>query len=985
MDRNKEFFKKLSNFLRLDLKNTKIIEKKFEFIITKMGETLISPTTIPEEILIVLNGQLRIKGIKGNEGSVFTIGLVDAPVIIGLSSIFTNEPIEFISAATECECAKIKKKDWDEINNTCELNWYKSNQLSLSEIYHLSTLKALKIDFNPPGNEFRKSISQAFKNSILFNPLIKDDKNKRIFLEDDFVWLIAESSGNLPYGKLLTIKERNKIIDNKTNLRIIGLPIQDENTSFKSLKASKEIIKDNSIKKEIPQENEQDNSRNDNFRFFSSTNDPIGQCVACFQMLGNQLNIPIKKDVIEKILKEITQKTNGEISLSMCAGIAENYELNTQLGKLPKELIKRFEAPAFLNINKGKTIIIFRNNKNEIIVGDPLDGIKKLSHQDFLSSYPEDEKYDVIIFRKTQRTLKKNFGFSWFKPALKKHKKALLDVLIASIFVQIFQLMNPLIIQQIIDKVIGQNGVNTLPVLAALLFIFSIFENTLSAVRSNLFVDTTNRIDISLGEQVIDHLLRLPLSFFDRRPVGELSTRLGELEQIRSFLTGTALTVVLDAIFSIIYIAVMLIYSWVLTIVALLVTPILALLTFGISPIIRRQLRTKAELNAKTQNLLVEVLTGIQTVKAQNMEIKARWRWKERYSKYISESFKNVITSTTTSSIQQFLNQASSLTVLCVGSFLVLKGQLTLGELIAFRIISGYVIAPLLRLSNLYQSIQQTLISFERLGDILNNEQESTAEDKINIPMKKIDGSIKIDDLSFRFGKTGPLIISQINLDILAGQFVAIVGQSGSGKSTLTKLIPRLYEPLNGKILIDDFDIAKVELYSLRSQIGIVPQDTLLFDGTIRENIAIANPDASDDEIINAARIACAHEFIMGLPVGYSTNVGERGGSLSGGQRQRIAIARTILQNPRLLIMDEATSALDYELEKKVSLNIMEKFKDKTVFFITHRLNSITHADKIVVMDKGKIDEQGTHDDLIINKGRYYALFNQQNAAKNLI
>ena len=251
--------------------------------------------------------------------------------------------------------------------------------------------------------------------------------------------------------------------------------------------------------------------------------------------------------------------------------------------------------------------------------------------------------------------------------------------------------------------------------------------------------------------------------------------------------------------------------------------------------------------------------------------------------------------------------------------------------------------------------------------------------------MKKVDGSIKIDDLSFRFGKTGPLIISQINLNIDAGQFVAIVGQSGSGKSTLTKLIPRLYEPINGKILIDGFDIAKVELYSLRSQIGIVPQDTLLFDGTIRENIAIADPDASDDEIVNAARIACAHEFIMSLPVGYSTNVGERGGSLSGGQRQRIAIARTILQDPALLIMDEATSALDYELEKKVSLNIMEKFKDKTVFFITHRLNSITHADKIVLMDKGKIDEQGTHDELINNKGRYYALFNQQNLANNII
>ena len=989
MDRNKELIKNLSKFLDLDSKIFKKFEKRFEFFNKSMGETIISPTSIPQEIYIFLNGQLRIKGIKGDKGSVFTIGLLEAPLVIGASSIFANEPIEFISAATECEYAKIKKKDWDLITNSYEINWYKFNQFSLSEIYYLSTLKTLELGANPPGSEFRKSINKVFLNSILLNPAIANDNYKSIFLEDNFSWFVAESSGDSCYGQLLEFEERQEIINKKTNIRILGLPIQEKNTSFNRLKAKNNLIKNNAITKEIPkeiaEEQEVKSSENSEYRFFSSNNDSIGQCIACFRMLGNQLNVPIKRDVIEKILKETTKKTKGKISLSMCAGIAENYELNTQLGELPKQLIKRFEAPAFIKLKKDRIIIIFENNKNEIIIGDPLEGIKKLKHDDFISSYIDDEKCNVIIFRKTKRTLKNNFGFNWFKPALKKHKKALLDVLVASIFVQIFQLMNPLIIQQIIDKVIGQNGVNTLPVLAALLFIFSIFENTLSAVRSNLFVDTTNRIDISLGEQVIDHLLRLPLSFFDRRPVGELSTRLAELEQIRSFLTGTALTVVLDAIFSIIYIAVMLIYSWVLTIVALLVTPILALLTFGISPVIRRQLRTKAELNAKTQNLLVEVLTGIQTVKAQNMEIKARWRWKERYSKYITESFKNVITSTTTNSIQQFLNQVSSLTVLCVGSFLVLKGQLTLGELIAFRIISGYVIAPLLRLSNLYQSIQQTLISFERLGDILNTTQESTAEDKVNIPMKKVDGSIKIDDLSFRFGKTGPLIISQINLNIDAGQFVAVVGQSGSGKSTLTKLIPRLYEPINGKILIDGFDIAKVELYSLRSQIGIVPQDTLLFDGTIRENIAIADPDASDDEIVNAARIACAHEFIMSLPVGYSTNVGERGGSLSGGQRQRIAIARTILQDPALLIMDEATSALDYELEKKVSLNIMEKFKDKTVFFITHRLNSITHADKIVLMDKGKIDEQGTHDELINNKGRYYALFNQQNLAKNNI
>ena len=545
---------------------------------------------------------------------------------------------------------------------------------------------------------------------------------------------------------------------------------------------------------------------------------------------------------------------------------------------------------------------------------------------------------------------------------------------------QLFQLMNPLIVQQIVDKVIGQNGLSTLPVLAVLMFSFSIFENVLTAVRTNLFIDTSNRIDITLGEQVIDHLLRLPLNYFDRRPVGELSSRLSELEKIRSFLTGTALTVVIDSLFSIVYILVMLFYSWILTIVALLLAPLLALLIFITSPIIRKQLRTKAQLNAYTQNHLIEVLTGIQTVKAQNFEIKARWKWKEKYSKYITEGFKNAVTSTANNSLTALLNQMSALSVLCVGAYLVLDGQLTLGQLIAFRIIAGYVTNPLLRLSNLYQSFQQTSISLERLSDIIDTPQESTDLDKQNIPMPSIRGKVKYDDISFRFGKNGPLQISKVNFEANSGQFVAIVGESGSGKSTLTKLLTRLYEPISGQIYIDNLDISKVELYSLRRQIGIVPQDSLLFEGSVQENIALSNPDATSEVVVAAAKVDCAHDFIMSLPSGYATSVGERGGALSGGQRQRIAIARTVLQNPRMLIMDEATSALDYQTERLVSLNIMDKFRGKTTFFITHRLNSIIHADKIILMNKGHVDEVGTHDDLMALKGRYYVLFSQQGA-----
>jgi len=373
----------------------------------------------------------------------------------------------------------------------------------------------------------------------------------------------------------------------------------------------------------------------------------------------------------------------------------------------------------------------------------------------------------------------------------------------------------------------------------------------------------------------------------------------------------------------------------------------------------------------------VEVLSGIQTVKAQNIELRSRWRWQELYSRYVSAGFRNVVTSTISSSSSNFFNKISGLVVLWLGAYLVLQGELTLGQLIAFRIIAGYVTSPLLRLSQLWQNFQETALSLERLSDIVDHPQEGE-EDRDNIPMPLIEGAVRYENVSFRFKNTGPMQLNNINIDIEPGQFVGIVGQSGAGKSTLTKLVARLYEPETGRILIDNYDIAKVELYSLRRQIGVVPQDPLLFEGTVQENISLTNPDASTEEIIEAAQAAVAHEFIMNLPAGYNTRVGERGAALSGGQRQRIAIARTILQRPQLLVLDEATSALDYNTEEQLSHNLADVFQNQTVFFITHRLATIKNSDLILMMDAGRIVEQGTHEELMALQGRYYYLYQQQ-------
>jgi len=389
-------------------------------------------------------------------------------------------------------------------------------------------------------------------------------------------------------------------------------------------------------------------------------------------------------------------------------------------------------------------------------------------------------------------------------------------------------------------------------------------------------------------------------------------------------------------------------------------------------------IRKRAIAAAKTQSHLIEVLTGIQTIKAQNVQLSARWKWQDRYKEFVNQGFRTVSVGVVSGQIGSFLTQLSSLLVIWVGMLEVLNGNLTLGMLIAFRIIAGNVTSPLLQLSTLWQGFQGVQLSMERLSDIINQDSEQSEQQAQQIALPPIKGNITYDKVKFRFSKQPEYQVNNVSLEVEAGKFIGIVGESGSGKSTLMKLLPRLYNIEEGRILIDGYDIAKVELGSLRRQVGIVPQDSLLFEGTVAENIALNDPTIDDEGIIEAATIACAHEFIMGLPNGYATVLAERGANLSGGQRQRIAIARTLVGNPKLLVMDEATSALDYETERIVCLNLQEWAIDKTVFFITHRLSTIQNSDKILMMNKGQLVEEGTHSDLMKMNGRYATLFGKQ-------
>ncbi len=935
---------------------------------------------IPNKILVILSGEARLLYNQGIESS--TISKLSTDSFIGLASLLRVEGCELVAASDEVLAMSISDHVILKIyKQELEFKKWCDTQIQIAEAYELSNyLQKGKIENYIDVNE---SIDLILNNT---NLRIKYD-NEKLNLLDSQVYILGSANViDKKIGDLITdsfilnirgplparIFEVPKKIYEQFNNSV--LENSEQNELSKTIYSNQDNIKLGPDMFDITTEKIGQYNVNKKFKIIKAKGE-LREPLACLQMLAIEMNLPYRVDSIEKILRE-TINRGKKPTIQLIGGITSTMGLHSTTTKVTPKMGSRL--PSLSIISWGKSFAIVKESNSKFLeIISPNEGLIRIQPEKFEDTF--DKGFiELLLVEKNDETPESKFGIQWLLPAINRYRNVLVQVLIASFVVQMFGLANPLMIQVIIDKVISQRSLDTLQVLGFALVVVTILGGVIGSLRTFLFAETTNRIDTRLGSEVIDHLLRLPLNYFDRRPVGELGSRIAELEKIRNFLTGQALTTILDAAFSLIYIVVMVIYSWLLTIIALGVVPIQVLITIVGTPLIRRQIREVAKENASTQSHLVEVLTGIQTVKAQNVETVSRWKWQDLYSRYISKSFQKTITGTALGETSQVLQQLSQLIVLWVGATLVLKGQLTLGQLIAFRIISGYVTQPLLRLSTIWQNVQELRVSFERLGDIIDTPEESNESDKGKIPLPSISGKINFENVKFSFKAGQPEILKNINLEVEQGKFVGIVGQSGSGKSTLMKLLPRLYNPNSGKILIDGYDIDKVELYSLRRQIGIVPQEPLLFAGTINDNIALTDPEAPSDEIVNVAKIASAHDFIMDLPEGYSTNVGERGAGLSGGQKQRIAIARTLLSNPKLLIMDEATSALDYETERKVCDGLKSACQNSTVFFITHRLSTVKNADLIVMLHQGSIVEMGTHKELLTLKGRYYALYRQQ-------
>jgi ATP-binding cassette, subfamily B, bacterial HlyB/CyaB len=955
----------------------------------RTGQPLFEREKLPTQIAVIYQGQARLLGYDQRSNRHVSLRLVQPKEILGWAGLLRGIPCETAIASTDAIAIVLPAEDFfTAIEKNPDFGEAFRDHCSLSEVFELLSLELQR---QADGTTNLKSITQqAWEDATVVNLPNGNKKTPELAKElaDDRIWLVSSGVvGDFPTGSRLSLENAAKSlkVEGPRGARLVGFrevsesieDTQTEETTETTVSETKPgiIFKNVEIAPDRPPEAPKPGTDASRFPIFRGRG-PIDAPLACFQMLSKYFGLKFRREIIRKVI-ENQLKTAGSISMQACGAITQSMGLTPQLAQVPADAINRLKAPAMIKW-KDSFAILYSITEQELTIATAEDGLKRLRLPQFKEVWGD--VGEVLLLQAPQVEQKEQFSFWWFVPALMEHKSVFVEVLLASFFVQLFGLANPLISQVIIDKVLGQRSIDTLDILGAFLLGVALFEGLLNGLRTFLFVDTSNRIDVKLSAEIIDHLLRLPQNYFDNRRVGDLVYKFSMMGQIREFMTGTALTVVLDAVFSVVYVAVMISYSVQLTFVSLAVVPILALMIVLINPLVLRLIKQRNMRFADAQSYLVEVVSGIQTVKAQNIELKSRWEWSGRYAKYITASFKTILTGTTAGTISTFLNQVGNLAQLWVGAYLVLENKITLGQLIAFRIISGNVTGSLLRFVSVWQSFQEVSMSIDMLKDIVDTPTETSEEDRSNIPMPAIQGAVTYEEVSFRFLESGPLQLANVNLDFPAGSFVGIVGGSGSGKSTAMKLLQRLYPPLSGRIFIDGYDIAKVELYSLRSQLGVVLQDTLLFNCSVQENIALSNPDASTDEIVRAAKLAVAHDFIMGLPAGYNTIVGERGASLSGGQRQRLAIARTILQNPKLLILDEATSALDYHSERQVCNNLAEAFQGRTVFFITHRLTTVQNADMIIMMDQGSVVEQGTHKELMSLKGRYYCLFQQQEA-----
>ena len=692
--------------------------------------------------------------------------------------------------------------------------------------------------------------------------------------------------------------------------------------------------------------------------------------VSCFLVIASFLGVAVNAEELLRYKASL----NVDDDIVFLLNAAKKYKLKAKATSLSLDKTDRIKSPVMARGKDGGFFIIARIAEDKAFVLFPESKTPQV-----ISMSQLNEIWDgtAVFFAKKGFKKDGTFGFSWFIPSILKFKSAFIKVLIAILVMQLLGLLTPVMIQTVVDKVLTHRAMSTLKVLTIGIGLVYIFELILSLAKNYLFIHTTNRIDVILSARLFNHLFDLPLRYFESRRAGETVARVRELDSIRHFLTGTPLSAIIDLAFILLYIIVLFFYSTRLTLIVLASLPLYVILSLIVTPLFRKRLEEKFAAGAQTQSFLVESINGIQTIKSFALEESFNGKWGDLQSDYVRAAYKTSIVSGNAASVAQFIQKSFDLLVLFFAAAAVMDGEFTVGQLVAFRMLAGRVSGPVLRLVQLWQEYQQAALAVKKIGDIFNSPREPSLQNTLSA-IPKLDGKIDFIRVRFRYRPDLPEVIKDISFTIEAGKTIGIVGRSGSGKSTISKLIQRLYIPEGGNICIDGMDISTLNPVQLRTQIGVVLQENFMFNGSVAENISIHVPAAGMERIMEAAKIAGAHEFILKLPGGYNALIGEKGIQLSGGQKQRIAIARALLADPAILILDEATSALDYESESIIQKNLKSICKNRTVLIIAHRLSTIRDADKILVIDDGQIVEFDTHEQLMEHEGLYYDLYNMQ-------
>ncbi len=677
-------------------------------------------------------------------------------------------------------------------------------------------------------------------------------------------------------------------------------------------------------------------------------------------------------------LRDIANVDRNGASLRGLLVAAESLGFATRPVKAGLMQLAKQSLPAIVHWEGKHYIVVYEITPKHVIVADPAIGQRTLSHAEFKANWTG---YTLLLqpTAMLKETQESSTPFWQFFELMKPHALVMVEVFIASVFIQIFGLVTPLFTQLILDRVVVQRSELTLTAVGIGLLMFNLFRVAMTGLRQYLLDHTANRIDLALIIGFIRHTLRLPLSFFESRYVGDIISRVQENRKIQRFLSGEALSILLDLLTVFIYVGLMFWYSWKMALLALLIIPPFALLALIATPFLQKISREIFNAVSQEGSYLIEALSGVRTVKATAVEQTVRWHWEELLNKEVKTNFAGQVISNRLQIFSNTIQALMTTALLWFGAYQVIHDQLTIGQLVAFNMLLGNIITPFQRLSVLWNQLQEVVIAMERINDVLDAKPEEDLHHQPRQNLPAIQGNIRFQKVTFRYHPESDMnILENLSFEVKAGQMVALVGRSGSGKTTISKLVLGLYPATDGKILIDGQDITSISLSSLRQQVGVVDQDTFLFGGTIRDNISLGHPGAALEEVMQAAKLAGADEFIKKLPMGYETQIGEGGGLLSGGQRQRIAIARALLGNPQLLVLDEATSHLDTESERIIQQNFNTILRGRTTLVIAHRLSTIRSADLILVLDRGVLIESGNHEELMAKRGHYFYLNQQQ-------